>query len=794
MRWLGHDLRDAWRTLRAAPAFVATTLLVVGGGAGINTAVFAAVYGALVKPLPYAGSSRIVVASPLAPGVFLDWQRAAHSFSAMAAFRGASFNVLTGARAERVDGAVATAGLFDALGVRASLGRTFTDQEAATGARVAVISNDFWRRRFAVSAQAIGQRIVLDGEPFTVIGVLPTRVDFPVGVHVWVPPHHVVPAHPLRPDEDATEARSAIYLGVVARLKPGISLDAAEKERRAIAERIRAQYPREVLEEDLQTPLVSVRDWLVGDTASAIRVLMIAVSLVLLAACANVAGLLLARSASRRREFAIRAALGAARLRLARHLLVESGVLGLVSGIVGIAVARLALPALVAISPPDLLTVQPALEVPVILYAIGAALLASLVFGCAPVALLVWRPGSLVNAPRTDLTAIGRRTARAFIAIEFGVSFVLVVTAILLGTSLARLTAVNAGFDPRDVTAVELQLPATRYQAAPRQIHFFDDVLERLRVSPGVDDVAAAARLPFSGADTTRTVTIDGSPASGAWGGMRVISSGYFRVLGIPVQRGRGLDEIDRENSRRVAVVNTAMTRTYWPGQSPIGKRFRIGNDGAWFEIVGQVADTKYASVRDPAEPEFYVSYRQVPWSFMTIIVKSRLPETAISSLVIKASDSVDATLAVPDARPLATMIRGSLATDRFQALGMLAFAVTGLLIATVGLFGVTSYIVTRRTREIGVRLAVGATPRAVRWEVVGDALAPMGAGIAAGVLVAAGLTRVLEHRLFGVHATDVSPYVLAAVVLTATALAAAFFPARRASRVDPVVALRADP
>jgi predicted permease len=795
MRTLVRECRYAWRTLRASPGFVITTLVTIGVGVGLNTAVFATVYSALLRPLPYAGASRIVIAAPLAPGVFLDWQRQATSFSAMAAFRAASFDTMNGDRASRVDGAIVTAHLFDALGVRPAIGRMFTDQEAETGARVAVLSDEWRRQRFGTRAQAIGARLLLDGEMFTIVGVMPPRVDFPIGARVWVPPRHVVPEHPLRPYEDPTEVRSAIYLGAVARMGPGATVESAEAERRAIFDRIRARYPREVIAEDLQTPLVGVRTWLVGDTGAAIRLLMIAVSLVLCAAFANVAGLVVARSARRRHEFAIRKALGARTADLVRQVLVESSLLGLASALVGLLTARLAVPRLVALFPGDLTGMRPALDVPVLSYGIAVSWIAGLAAGSAAAVLLTRTRhiGNVMNAPRTETTPHGRRTARALISAEFAVSFVLVVGAVLFGTSLARLTAVNPGFDARGVEAIEIQLPATRYPDPERQRRFFDDLLERVRAAPGVGAAAATARVPFSGADSTRAITIDGSAAGRAWSGIRVVSRDYFRVLGVRIERGRPLTDRDRPESLPVAVVNAAMARTYWPNQNPIGKRFRVGDDGPWLAVVGLAADTRYSSLREPAEPEFYVSYRQTPWSFMTLVISTRLPDRAITALVGDASARIDAAIAIPPARPLSTLIRGSLADDRFQAFSMIAFALTGVLIATVGLFGVTSYIVTQRTREIGIRTALGASPRTLRREVVSDALRPIVIGLVMGAALAAGAERLLQHRLFDTHATTPWAFVLATVTLTATALTASLFPAVRASRVDPVVALRSE-
>ena len=790
-----RDLRYALRMLRSSPAFTAVVLLTVALGVGANTSMFAVVYAALVRALPYPDSSRIVVADDQSPGLFLDWRAQTSAFAAIAALRDTRF-ALTGLdRPAAIEGAIVTGDFFDVMGVPAVLGRTLTRGDDERGERVVVLADSLWRSRFGANPRIVGTTLALNGQPFMVVGVMPPGFDFPSPCLMWVPPRHVVPEYPLRPEADATQMRGSHYIGVYGRLKPGVTLQQAQSERRLIFTQLMRRYPDEVSQEDVGAALIPLREWLIGDLRSPLLILLATVGLVLLIACANIANLMLARSTARHQEISIRAALGAGRGQIIRQLLTESSVLAVAGGALGTLVAAWILPTLLRFAPASVRSVDANLGLPVLLFALVASIATGLLFGCAP-ALQASRwnlADALKAAGRSTGSREGRLVRQALVVGEFAISLALLAGAGLMVRSFLALRSVDPGFRPAGLQTGLVTLPPARYRTPAQQAQFFDRLLEELKATPGVTSVAAAARLPFAQGNSIRGIDLDppGSVAD-AEAGIRVISPDYFDVLGIPIDRGRSFTDRDREGAPLVAIVNEAMARRYWPNASPIGRRFRI-TGGPWFEIVGVAADVKHSSLREPPRPEFFQPYRQAPWSFMTVVMRSSLAPDALRRGFEHALAGIDPGLPAPSIQAMPAMVASSVSLDRFETLGLALFAALALTLAIVGLYGVMSYLVTRRTRELGLRVALGARPEQILRLVIADGLRLSGLGMVLGLGCALAASRVLRGALYNVTPTDPMTFVAVTVVLLAVAVAASYIPARRATRVDPMMALRTE-
>jgi len=787
-----QDLRYATRVLLKSPGFTAVVLLTIALGVGANTAVFAVVHAALMRALPYPDADRLVTSGAQSPGLFLDWQREAGTFSAMSALEDADFDITGFEKPERIAGAIVTGGFFDVMQIRPALGRPLALPDDSSGEHVVVIADALWKRRFAANPGVLGSSIVLNGQAFTIVGVMPPGFEFPEQTQAWIPPRHIVPDHPLRPGEDATQVRGSHYLGMYGRLKPGVSLQAAQAEKRVIFTRAKQQHPDDVEQDDVDEPMVPLREWMVGDITSALLILMTAVALVLLIGCANVANLLLARAAARQQEMSVRVALGASRWQIVRQLLTESVLLGALGGGLGVLVATWTLPALIALSPSSVRDVQAVVSLPVLLFALGISLTTGLIFGCIPALQTARRSlaDALRSAGRTAGGREGRRVRRALVVAEVALSLALLTGAGLMIRSFLLLRSADPGFRVAGLQTIRIDLPVSRYAAPERQALFFDQFLDRVRALPGVNNVAAAARLPFAGGNSTRSLTIDGSSDTNAVGGIRVVSPAYFDLMNVHVREGRAFTERDRDGAPMVGLVNEAMARKYWPGRDPIGRRFRVG-DGPWIEVVGVAANTKHGSLRETIEPEFYQPYAQAPWTFMTVVVDTTLTPQALTSDLERVLSSIDAGMALPGVRSMASLVTGSVSLDRFEMVGLVVFAGLALLLAAIGLYGVMAYLVGQRTKEIGLRMALGATQGSIVRSILVDALWLVAAGLAVGSALSAFVGRMLRGSLFGVAASDPTTLAAVAGILVVVALIACVIPARRAMRVDPMVAVR---
>ncbi|HEY3884491.1 MAG TPA: ABC transporter permease, partial [Vicinamibacterales bacterium] len=575
MSILLQDLRYGVRLLTRAPVFTSVVLLTVALGVGANTTVFAVVNAALLNNLPYPDADRIIVADDLSGGEIVDWRNEAKNVSALAAMRDGTFDLTSASdRPERLIGATTDWRFFDVMGVAPALGRPFTQDDERTGQRVVVLSNGLWRSRFAADPNTVGRSIALGGETYTIVGVMPPTFGFPRDLQLWVGSVHAVPDHPQRPGVDMSRNYNSHYLTSYVRLAPGVGRLAAEAEQRAIFKRMAAQYPSDMSAADADIDLVPLRDWLVGDIRAAALVLLGVVGLVLLIGCANVANLLLARATARAQEMSVRTALGAGRIRIARQLLTESALLALVGGGLGVLTAAWALPTIIAISPADLARLHPALSAPVLLFALGVSLLTGIIFGCAPA---LQASGKTMAAA---LRSVGRATdggqsarlRQALIVAECAASVMLLVLAGLLIRSFDSLLGVNPGFDAAGRQVARIVLPTARYLTPASQAQFFDQLTEQLRAVPGISGAAVAARLPFVAGDSSRGIDLDHRlPNVDASGGIRVVSPGYFDVLGQHLLQGRGFTEHDTSDAPPVAVLNETMARTYWPGQNALG-------------------------------------------------------------------------------------------------------------------------------------------------------------------------------------------------------------------------------
>jgi putative ABC transport system permease protein len=803
------NLRVAVRALLAAPAFTTIAIATMALGIAVNTAIFSVVNAVLLRPLPYRDEARIVRVwtadqkgdrSNHSAGDFLDLKRSNRVLEAFAGFSGelAAASARTGGTVQLGVEHV-TAEFFDVLGTPPALGRTFTAATEITGERVVVIGDEAWDRLFARNPAAIGQRIRVNGEPCTVIAVMPKRFEWLDGATLWLLAQKPVPPSPLEvKDGDPLTNRDSHYFEAVARLKPGVTLAQAQQDLHTVAMLIDRDHPMQSGHRDVQ--LVPIREDLTGDVRQALLVIQGAVGLVLLIACANVSSLLIARASGRRRELTIRAALGASRAALVAQLLAESAVLGVAGGVVGLAASVWLVGALVNAMPQGLPNVGGvSTDVTVMLVTLAAALLTSLVFGVLP-ALQASRVEAAQVLKQTGDRGSSRSRGRAWlVAGEIALTLVLLAGAGMLGNSFLRLQRVDSGFAVDHATVADLMLPRVRYPKGEDQARLYRRLLSGLSARTDFSATAVGFPGPFHGGDASGSFMLEGQDAHSQRerprANIAAVSGGYFAAMGIPRIAGRAFDDRDREEAPPVAIVNATLAHSYWPGESPIGKRLRFDADPKtpWTTVVGLVADTRQLGLKDAPPPLLYVPYEQFTLPFTTVAVRSALPHAAVVSLLKAQLAAVDADLAFGDINPLEESVRKSTAEARFRALLIGLFAALALILAAIGLYGLISYTVAQRTREIGIRVALGAAPRQVLLPAVAEGLAVALAGVGCGLLAAVVAGRALTSFVFGIGTAD--PLTLGGVslLLLCVATTASYLPARRALKVDPVIALRAD-
>lgn len=806
MDHLRQDLLYALRRLVKAPAFTVVAVVTLALGIGANTAIFSVVNGVLLKPLPYPESERLVGVYHTANGRravmsgpnFTDVARTATSFENAAAISTGRM-ILTGqGEPIRIPVANVSASLFNVLRVRPILGRTFNADENTPGrTSIVVLSYGLWQQRFGGDPDVVGRRIQLDGVSREVVGVMPQGFSYPADRQAWLPVEY---------DQNfVTRQRGAWYLDVVARLKPGVTTQQSATEVETIGRNLAREYPDADAEIGMTT--YPLREAMVGDIRRAVFVLLGAVGFVLLIACANVANLLLARAAAREPEMAVRTALGAGRGRLVRQLLTESIILALVGAAFGLLLAVWGVEFLTSLKPqgiPRLDNIR--IDGAVVLFTMAIAVVTGVLFGVAP-AFTATRglTASLKEGGRGAVTARGGARLRgALVVAELALAVMLLAGAGLLMRSFIKLQAVDPGFRPEQALTFELTLPEARYKEDPQIISFFDRLLPRLRALPGVRAAAAVMGLPLSGMDFVISFEVEGRPpvppSQRPAMQVRVATPDYFSTIGIPLKRGRGFSDDDRQGTTPVVLITETAARMFFPNEDPIGKTIKLGwgrgggaRRRAGGEVVGIVGDVKEAGLDEPNPPHIYMPLRQWPVGFMSIVVKTATPPPTLADAARTEVYAVDPNLPVSNVRTLDEIVARSISQPRFYMLLLAIFAGVALALAAIGIFGVLSYAVAQRTREIGIRMALGAQQHTVIGLVVREAMLLVAFGVASGTIAALVLSRTMTKMLFSVAPTDPATFAIVAAGLLAVALLASYLPARRATRVDPVVALRTE-
>ncbi|AGY60277.1 ABC transporter permease [Gloeobacter kilaueensis] len=809
---LRRDLSYGLQMLLARPAFAVVAIAVLAVGIGASTAFFSVIDAVLLRPLPFPGADRLVIVEQQSRGNgggvsypnFLDWRARNHVFSSMAVFNSGYFALRTAGPPERVAGAVVSADLFSLLGVRAQRGRTFLPVEDRLGGgpvgRAVILSDSLWQRRFGGSANVIGRALSIDGLLYTVIGVMGPQFHFPLAnepAQLWVS---------VAADAEPTLYGGTIpisrgyphYRAAIARLKNTAGLEVARAELDLIARNLASTYPAYDAETGVRvTPALQ---WLTGTVRSPLLVLFLAVGCLLLIACTNVANLLLARASSRGREIALRAALGATRGRIARQLLTESLLLAILGGVGGIGFAWIAVEGLAGLLPAGLPRAgEIGLDGRVLSFALLLSLITGIGFGLAPTAsLLRTELAGVLKQAAPSLSGGGNSLRRGLVVAEVALAMVLLVGAGLLLASFVQLLQVAPGFRAQGVLSLNIALPESTYpQRSVRVVHFYDQLLGRIRTLPGVQRATIAQSVPLSGADNGTNVELEGRPTvtgNRLTTALRFVGLDYFQTLGIPIQRGRDFLPLDDATAPERAIVNAAFVRRYFASSDPIGRRIRLGFGGKDYkQIIAVVGDVHHTSLGEAVEPEVYVPQAQYPMNEMNVLVLATGDPQRLTRAIQAIVREMDDALPVYGSRSLEELIASSLATPRFWSVLLGLFAAAALLLSAAGIYGVTEYAVAQRTREIGLRLALGATPTSVLRLVIFQGMAAVLVGVGVGALLAFVFAHFLSSQLFGISATDPLIYLIAATILTGVALVACYLPARRATRVDPMVALRCE-
>jgi len=798
-----QDLRYGARMLFTKPVFTVVALLTLALGIGSSTAIFSIVNGILLRSLPYRNPDRIVMVwmDNHRLGLDQDWHSYPNYvdyrdqnqvFEQMAAFNDRSFNLTGSADPERVLGMWATASLFQVLGVQPVIGRAFTVEEEEPGKDlVVVISHGLWQRWFGSDPGAIGQQLIMNGTGRTIIGVMPAGITFPSkSAELWVP---------LAIGPGGRNNRGGFSLKAIGLLRPGISIAQARADLGTIAGRLEQQYP---FLAGYGVNLVPLHDQIVGKVRPALLVLLVAVGFVLLIACANVANLLLARAATREREIAVRTALGARRGRLIRQLLTESLLLSLIGGAVGIGVAITGLKFLVSISPPETPRLdQVTVDARVLLFALVVSLSTGLLFGVAP-ALHSSKPNlneSLKEGGRTSGTSLrGSRVRGLLVISEIALSLVLLIGAGLMIKSFHRLQQVNLGFNPDRLLTLRVRLAGSKYREGPQAVAFYQQVLKRIETLPGVQSVGAITDVFLSITPNSGNFSIEGRPPVPPAEQIEVpidsISPEYFKTMGISLLAGREFDGSEGPDSQRVVIINDTMARRFWPGEDPVGKRFKYGDSDSnspWLTIVGLVGDMRRTGFELAERCETFLPISQNLAGSMTLVVRSATDPMPLAAAVRDQVWAIDHDQPVYDVKSMDKMLADMTSQRRLNMLLMGIFAGSALLLAAVGIYGVVSYGMTQRTHEIGVRMALGARRGQVLSLVLRQAMLVAVVGLALGSIASLFLTRLMVTLLYGVSPTDPLTFASVPLVLVAVAFLASYIPARRLTNVDPMKALR---
>jgi len=809
MEGLLKDIRYGVRSLLKHPGFTAIVVVTLALGIGASSAIFSVVNTVLLRPLPYRQANRLVAIQELTadgkrvqvtPANFLDWRAQNTVFEQIAAILTRPANLALADTAERVDFAMTSANFFSVFGVEPQQGRLFIPADEQAGhAPVVVISHGLWQRRFGGDASLVGKPITLDGATYTVVGIAPAGFQYPDKTDVWVPPFRLAPV--MNERMDPTQVRGYGMLAAVALLKPGVGLPQATSEMETITTRLRQQYPD--TNNRRFNRVVSLHTHLVGETGPMLLLLFGAVGFVLLIACANVANLLLASAAARQKELAIRTALGASRLRLIRQLLTESVILALIGGALGFLLALWGVALMTRLLPQDFPRLgEIRLDWRVLGFTLVASVVTGILFGFAP----------SLQLSKTDvqdsLKEMGRgvsgsrrhnRLRNLLIVAEVALSVVLLVGAGLLFRSFLQLQAVNTGFTPQQVLTARLTPAGANYRTDADYISFYDKTIQRISATPGVAVVGAINTLPLDKGPTAG-FRIEGRPplTTDKWpgGNYRTVSTDYFRAMNIPIVQGRAFTDRDTETAPLVMVVNQALAQRDFPNDNPIGKRINLGNTNqqgqpVWFEIVGVAADVRSLELREPAAPEFYLSALQDSFGSMFVVIRSTVEPTTVAGTIRQAAAEVDKSAAVSDIKTMDHVVSAAVTQPRFNLFLLGLFSCIALALSAAGIYGVTAYSVAQRTHEFGIRMALGAQVGDVLRMIIRQGMLLISVGVAVGLAASFALTRLLRTLLFGVSTTDPLTFVAITALLTLVALVACYVPARRATKVDPLTALR---
>lgn len=809
---MGQFIETAWRDVRLgvralvhSPIFTAVTVLSLALGIGANTAIFSVVNGLLLRPLSYPESERLVDVwhTPpqqsfpgldrfsVSPANYLDWKAQSNAFEQIAVYGYAGLSLSTSNDPLPLIGSTVSSDFFSVLRSNALQGRTFTpDEERAGSDQVVVISHGLWQRAFGANPNIVGQTITLNSRSFTVVGIMPAGFEFPREAELWIP---------LAWDDKERQLRSIHDYLVIARLKQNVSVQQAQAEMSTISSRLEQQYPEE--NKGWGAVVIPLREDLVGDIRTPLLVLFFAVSFVLLIACANVANLMLARGANRQKEFAVRIALGAGRARLVRQLLTESVLLAVIGGLLGLLLAIWGSKMLVRLG-----SLPNAGDVGIDLWALGFTLLVSfaagIVIGILPALQFTRTSVSETlkqGSGRTGGSAIKQHTRKALVISEVALSLVLLIGAGLMIRSFWKLQQVDPGFDINNALTMSVVLTPTRYSEPHQQLAFFDRVLEQIRAVPGVVSVGVTTTVPLAGSGSTQPFSIEGRPtgaiAEQPMAQTRYISPDYFRAIGIPLRQGRFFSDQDRDKSAPVVIISEAMARRFFPGENPVGKRLTpsFHLEQGVREIVGVVGDVKARGLDSDSSTMMYLPFKQSPRPFLSFVVRTTSNPESLIQPVSKAIYSIDNEQALTDVQTMEQVLTQSLSGQRFNMTLLLAFAGVALMLAAAGVYGVMNYTVALRRRELGIRMALGAARMDVLRLVLGQGLTLTLIGVGAGLISAYALTRLMASLLYGVTATDYLTFGIVSAVLIIVGVAASYVPARRATKVNPTIALRAE-
>lgn len=819
MSALSQDLRYGFRVMRKSPGFVIIAVLALALGTGTNTAIFSLVNALLLRPISYENPDRLAMVweksvkrgfgqIPTSLSNFTDLRTGNETFEDLGAFTDSSFNLTGAAEPEKVMGVRVTASLLSLLGRQPLKGRLFLEgEDQPQASHVLILSHHLWQRGFGSNANLVGQTVALNGESYTVVGVMPPDFKFPPtfsatvassayttpNADLWVP--LMIEAVP--PPRDVR----ALYM--IGRLKPGVTATAAQAEMNVIASRLQKEYP--AADADMEVDVIPLQQQVTGDVRPALLVLFGAVGCVLLIACANVANLLLAKASGRQKEVAVRIALGATRFRIIRQLLTESMLLSIAGGLLGSIIGILAVRQLIAFAPSSLpMPDQVGIDGRVLLFTLFLAVFTSFIFGLAPA----------LQASKSDLnetlkeggrgnsgSAKQNRVRSLLVIVEVALALVLLIGAGLMIKSFVRLQNVNPGFNPENLITLELQLPQNKYGEKAQQAAFQQQLVQRLAEVPGVQSAGAVNNLPFSGTELNNGVTIEGRPPVANANErprafFRDISPNYFQAMGIPLRQGRSFADSDNKDAPAVVIINEAAARRFYPNEDPLGKRFKRGraeSQNPWVMVVGIVGGVSHTTLGLPSQPEVYLPFQQNPDATITLVARTKSDPRALAAAVRREVSAVDKDLPVSNIKFMDEIVAGSVSQPRVYALLLGIFAALALVLAAIGIYGVISYSVTQRTHEIGIRMALGAPAKNVLALIIKQGMALALVGIFLGLLVSLALTRVLASQLYGVSSTDPATFTAISLLLMLVAIIACYIPALRATKVDPMIAVRCE-